>query len=49
MTMTFAETERIDGLSVGRCRSPDLDAIHACWIAFLAAGFRALATCNASD
>lgn len=42
MTITFAETGRIDGLSAGRCRSADLAAIHARMVPFLAAGFRAL-------
>ena len=42
MTITFAETGRVDALSKGRCRAADLDAIHARMIPFLAAGFRAL-------
>ena len=42
MTITFAETGRIDVLSGGRCRSADLAAIHARMIPFLAAGFRGL-------
>lgn len=42
MTITFAETGRVDVLSKGRCRSADLDAIHARMVPFLAAGFRAL-------
>lgn len=42
MTLTFAETGRIDRLSGGRCRAADLDAIHVRMIPFLAAGFRAL-------
>ncbi len=42
MMMTFAETQRIDRLSGGRCRSSDLDTIHAKMIPFLAAGFEAL-------
>lgn len=42
MTMTFAETGRLDVLSAGRCRAADLAAIHAHMIPFLAAGFRAL-------
>ena len=43
MTMTFAETGRIDGLSGGRCKSSALDTIYARMIPFLAAGFRQLA------
>lgn len=42
MTVTFAETGRVDSLSAGRCKATDLDAIHARMIPFLAAGFRAL-------
>lgn len=42
MTITFAETGRVDSLSGGRFRAADLDAIHARMIPFLAAGFRAL-------
>ena len=42
MMMTFAETQRIDSLSGGRCQSADLDTIHAKMIPFLAAGFQAL-------
>jgi AcrR family transcriptional regulator len=42
MTITFAETGRIDVLSGGACDTRDLDAIHARMIPFLAAGFRAL-------
>ncbi len=42
MTISFAETGRIDQLSGGRCASHDLAAIHARMVPFLAAGFRAL-------
>lgn len=42
MTLTFAETGRIDRLSGGLCTTSDLDAIHARMVPFLAAGFRAL-------
>jgi AcrR family transcriptional regulator len=42
MTVTFAETGRVDSLSGGRFKATDLDAIHARMIPFLAAGFRAL-------
>ncbi|MEQ8659709.1 MAG: TetR/AcrR family transcriptional regulator [Gammaproteobacteria bacterium] len=42
MTITFAETGRIDALSAGRCASSDLATIHARMLPFLAAGFRAL-------
>lgn len=43
MTMTFAETGRIDVLSRGRCKSAALDQIYQRMIPFLAAGFRRLA------
>jgi AcrR family transcriptional regulator len=42
LTLTFAETSRIDKLSGGICRSSDLDAVHERLIPFCAAGFRAL-------
>ncbi len=42
MTITFAETGRIDALSEGLCMSGDLAAIHARMLPFLAAGFAAL-------
>ncbi len=44
MTMTFAETGRIDALSRGRCKSGALDKIYARMIPFLAAGFERLAS-----
>ena len=43
MTMTFAETGRIDVLSKGRCKSSALDKIYARMVPFLAAGFCHLA------
>lgn len=42
MTISFAETGRIDQLSGGCCASHDLAAIHARMVPFLAAGFRTL-------
>lgn len=42
LTLTFAETGRIDNLSGGLCRSSDLDAVHERLVPFCAAGFRAL-------
>lgn len=48
MTITFAETGRVDSLSDGLCRSADLAAIHARMIPFLAAGFRALCAAPAA-
>lgn len=43
LTLTFAETGRIDNLSDGICRSSDIAAIRDRMPVFLAAGFRALA------
>jgi len=42
LTLTFAETGRIDKLSGGVCRSADLDSVHERLVPFCAAGFRAL-------
>lgn len=42
LTLTFAETGRIDKLSGGLCKSSDLDSVHQRLAPFVAAGFRAL-------
>jgi AcrR family transcriptional regulator len=42
LTLTFAETGRIDNLSGGLCRSNDLDSVHRRLVPYCAAGFRAL-------
>jgi len=42
LTLTFAETGRIDKLSGGICRSSDLDSVHERLVPYCAAGFRAL-------
>jgi AcrR family transcriptional regulator len=42
LTLTFAETGRIDRLSDGMCRSSDLDGVLARLAPYMAAGFRAL-------
>lgn len=42
LTLTFAETGRIDNLSGGLCRSSDIASIAERMPAFIAAGFRAL-------
>jgi AcrR family transcriptional regulator len=42
LTLTFAETGRIDKLSGGACRSNDLDSVHERLVPYCAAGFRAL-------
>jgi AcrR family transcriptional regulator len=43
LTLTFAETGRIDHLSGGLCRSTDLDSVHERLAPYVAAGFGALA------
>ncbi|MGO9804194.1 MAG: TetR family transcriptional regulator [Steroidobacteraceae bacterium] len=43
LTLTFAETGRIDKLSGGLCRSSDLDSVHERLAPYVAGGFRALA------
>lgn len=42
LTLTFAETGRIDNLSQGVCRSSDLASVHERLVPYVAAGFRAL-------
>jgi AcrR family transcriptional regulator len=42
LTLTFAETGRIDKLSGGVCCASDLDAVHKRLVPYCAAGFRAL-------
>jgi AcrR family transcriptional regulator len=42
LTLTFAQTGRIDKLSDGLCRSSDLDSVLARLAPYMAAGFRAL-------
>jgi AcrR family transcriptional regulator len=42
LTLTFAETGRIDKLSGGACKSSDLDSVHERLVPYCAAGFRAL-------
>jgi AcrR family transcriptional regulator len=42
LTLTFAETGRIDKLSGGICKASDLDSVHERLVPFCAAGFRAL-------
>jgi AcrR family transcriptional regulator len=42
LTLTFAETGRIDKLSGGLCHSSDLDSVHQRLVPYVAAGFRAL-------
>jgi AcrR family transcriptional regulator len=42
LTLTFAETGRIDRLSGGLCRASDLDSVHERLAPYVAAGLRAL-------
>src|SRR5262249_27583015 len=42
LTLTFAETGRIDQLSGGLCRASDLDSVHERLAPYMAAGLRAL-------
>ncbi|MEE4174797.1 MAG: TetR family transcriptional regulator [Xanthomonadales bacterium] len=42
LTLTFADTRRIDGLSGGLCSSADFEAVHKRLVPFISAGFRAL-------
>ena len=42
LTLTFAETGRIDKLSGGACKSSDLASVHERLVPYCAAGFRAL-------
>ncbi|MEM7611126.1 MAG: TetR/AcrR family transcriptional regulator [Pseudomonadota bacterium] len=42
LTLTFAETGRLDNLSEGRCSSADMDSIMQRMPVFLAAGFKSL-------
>jgi len=42
LTLTFAETDRIDNLSQGVCRSSDLASVHERLVPFISAGFRAV-------
>ncbi len=47
LTLTLAQTGRIDKLSKGKCRSTDFDAAYEHMIPFIAAGFRAV--CSKQD
>ena len=42
LTLTFAETGRIDNLSGGLCKASDLESVHSRLVPYVAAGFRAL-------
>ena len=47
LTLTFADTKRIDGLSGGLCQSSDFESVHERLVPFISAGFRAL--CQTED
>ncbi|MGZ5199701.1 MAG: TetR/AcrR family transcriptional regulator [Telluria sp.] len=47
LTLTLADTGRLDRLSEGRCRSSDMDSIAPRMIEYAAAGFRAV--CRPKD
>ena len=49
LTLTFAETGRIDKLSGGLCKSSDLDSVHQRLARYAAAGFRALHVAAVAD
>lgn len=40
LTLTFADTKRIDALSRGVCRSSDFESVHARMVPFIAEGFK---------
>lgn len=42
LTLTFADTKRIDGLSGGLCQSADFESVHERLVPFISAGLRAL-------
>lgn len=48
LTITFAETGRIDKLSGGLCKSSDLDSVHERLPPFIAAGFKAICDLSVS-
>jgi len=48
LTLTFAETGRLDRLSGGLCKSSDLDSVHERLAPFVAAGFQALCGATAT-
>ena len=42
LTLTFADTKRIDTLSDGVCRSADFENVHKRLVPFIAAGFKSI-------
>jgi len=49
LTLTFAETGRLDKLSGKLCRSSDLEAVHLRFAPFMASGFGTLAARHVGD
>ena len=47
LTLTFADTKRIDALSGGLCQSSDFESVHERLVPFISAGLRAL--CQQKD
>lgn len=47
LTLTFADTKRIDALSGGLCESADFESVHERLVPFISAGLRAL--CEKKD
>jgi AcrR family transcriptional regulator len=47
LVLTLSETDRIDRLSKGKCRSTDIAAIEPRLVEFAAAGFRSVCAANA--
>lgn len=42
LTLTFADTKRIDALSNGLCHSSDFEAVHQRLVPFVSAGFKSI-------
>ena len=42
LTLTFADTKRIDALSNGLCHSSDFESVHKRMVPFITAGFKAI-------
>ncbi len=49
LTLTFADTRRIDSLSGGLCHSADFESVHKRMVPFIAAGFRSICAERAAE
>lgn len=49
LTLTFADTRRIDALSGGLCHSADFENVHKRMVPFIAAGFRRICEDRAAE